>query len=150
MIDVKWDRRFLELADVISGWSKDDSTKVGAILVDANKIVRCVGYNGIPRELDDTVPERLVRPEKYQWFNHAELNLLSNCARIGIPTDGCTIYVTHHPCAACIRNIIQSGIPRVVCNTPSADFQSRWADELALGAKMASGAGVQITQYERQ
>ena len=149
MTDVeKWDKRFLAIALAVSSWSKDDSTKVGAILVDADRIVRCVGYNGIPRSLDDSEPSRLVRPEKYKWFNHAELNLLSNCARIGTSTEGCTMYVTHHPCAACTRSMIQSGIRRIVCNNHHTDFAERWKDELDIAKAMAKEAKVVITQYE--
>src|ERR1051326_2813900 len=53
----KWDRRFLELAKHVSSWSKDPSTKVGAVIVDANRRVVATGYNGFPRGVEDT-PER--------------------------------------------------------------------------------------------
>ncbi len=143
----KWDDRFLKLASSVSEWSKDDSTKVGAILVDSDMIVRCVGYNGMPRALDDSEPSRLIRPNKYQWFNHAELNLLTNCARIGIRTAGCTIYVTHHPCASCARSVIQSGINRVVCYAHPTDFSERWSSEIAVAKEMMAEAKVELTEY---
>lgn len=33
----KWDQRFLELAKVVSTWSKDPSTKTGAVIVRPDK-----------------------------------------------------------------------------------------------------------------
>lgn len=145
-----WDRKFLDMAVLVSSWSKDQSTKVGAVLVDGSGIVRGIGYNGIPRYLNDDVQERHNRPEKYLWFNHAEMNLLNNCARIGIPTEGCTIYVTQHPCAACSRSLIQSGIKRTVYLKSSADFEERWLTEITVSDEMLNEAGVVVKFYENR
>lgn len=140
----KWEERFLALAEETAGWSKDESTKVGAVLVDSDKIVRCVGYNGIPRKVRDDIQRRYTRPEKYMWFNHAEMNLLSNCARIGVRTEGCTLYVTHHPCAACARSIIQSGIERVVYRKHENDFSERWKEDMLVAGILFVEAGVEL------
>ena len=43
----KWETRFLEMARLVSGWSKDPSTKVGAVIVRPDKTIASVGYNGI-------------------------------------------------------------------------------------------------------
>ena len=41
-----WNLRFMQLADHIAQWSKDRSTKVGAVIVmDKNPI--SMGYNGL-------------------------------------------------------------------------------------------------------
>ena len=50
----KWDKRYLELAKEISTWSKDPSTKVGAIAVSDQGGVIAQGYNGFPRGVVDT------------------------------------------------------------------------------------------------
>ena len=40
-----WDLRFLDMSQLISSWSKDPSTQVGAVIVDSNNRVESVGYN---------------------------------------------------------------------------------------------------------
>ena len=47
-----WDKRFLDLAEYISSWSKDTSSKVGAVIVHNKRIVS-TGYNGFPEGYDD-------------------------------------------------------------------------------------------------
>ena len=60
-VSEKWDRRFLELAEQIAGWSKDPSRGVGAVIVSAARQIVATGFNGLPRGVDD-LPERLERP----------------------------------------------------------------------------------------
>ena len=45
----KWDKRFMELAEVIANWSScyQPNRKIGAIIV-KNKRVLTTGYNGAP------------------------------------------------------------------------------------------------------
>src|ERR1039457_2505079 len=72
------------------------------------------GYNSFPRGIRDDVPERLVRPTKYLWIEHAERNAICNAARAGTATEGCTIYVNIMPCMDCARAVVQAGIVQVV------------------------------------
>jgi len=90
-----------------------DGTKVGAALVSPTGTVRATGYNGPPMGVRD-LSERFDRPAKYLFASHAEANMIAFCARAGIATDGCAVYVTHMPCASCARTLIQAGIKRVV------------------------------------
>ncbi len=90
-----------------------DSTQVGAALVGPEGEVRITGYNGPPKGVKD-LPERFDRPTKYLFASHAEMNVISFAAREGIRTMGCKLYVTHRPCSACARLIIQAGICEVV------------------------------------
>lgn len=90
-----------------------DSTKVGAALVGPDGEVRLTAYNGPPKGVDD-LPERFERPRKYLFASHAEANLIAFAAREGIRTKDCTVYVTHYPCAACARALIQAGVAEVV------------------------------------
>lgn len=89
-----------------------DSTQVGAVLV-RERTVLASGYNGPPRGVRDT-PDRFERPRKYLFAAHAEMNLIATAAREGIRIEGCSVYVTHPPCSACARLLIQSGVSRVV------------------------------------
>jgi len=107
-----WDNWFLGLAQYIATASKDPSTKVGAVIVDANRRVISVGYNGFARGVDDS-PERLNdREVKYDLTVHAEKNAILFAQE---DLAGCTVYTwPFPPCAPCAAMIVQSGITRVV------------------------------------
>jgi dCMP deaminase len=145
----KWDKRFLKLAHEVASWSKDKSTRVGAIIVDEYKIVRSVGYNGIPRNLNDNLEHRNNRPLKYKYFSHAEENCLSNMNIVGISSLNCTMYVTMCPCSSCSRNIIQSGIKEVVYLNTSDHCIHRWEDDAKISLEMLNEAGILVRNYER-
>jgi dCMP deaminase len=143
---MNWDQRFLKVALLHAEFSKDESTKVGAVIVDSNRVIRSTGYNGMPRGVNDNVPERHIRPNKYMYFEHAERNALYNAARMGTAVDGCTIYVTSMPlkfpcCVDCSRAIIQSGIKRVVQEPYHGDY-SRWKESCDAGNEMFHEAGI--------
>ena len=99
----QWDRRWLDLADHVSQWSKDQSTKVGCVIVGEANQVLSLGYNGFPRGVNDTPPERHQRPAKYKWTEHAERNALFNAARTGTNLTGAVLYVPWFPCVDCAQ-----------------------------------------------
>jgi dCMP deaminase len=114
-----WDLRFLGLAEHIGTWSKDRSTRVGCVIVDADREIRAIGYNGFPRGADDDLDARHARPVKYKWTEHAERNAIYNSARAGISINGCTMYLPWFPCMDCARAIVQSGIATLVAYVPT-------------------------------
>ena len=134
----KWDFRFLDLAFLISQWSKDPSTKVGAVIVDSRRRIVGTGFNGFPR---NTTDDEINRDRKLLRTIHAEANALHFAVR---DVEGCTIYVTHPPCAHCSGHLIQRGICRVVFNMPSNDFFERWRDNYNEAMLMFSEAGVSV------
>lgn len=107
----KWDKRFMDLAEHVAQWSKDPSTKVGAVIVDRCRKVVSMGYNGFPQGVDDDIDRYVDRPLKYSLVVHAELNAILNAKR---DVENCTLYVTLSPCRECAKAIIQSGIYDVV------------------------------------
>lgn len=140
----KWDARFLRLAQVVSSWSKDPSTKVGAAIVRDDKTIVSVGYNGFPRGCDDDVALYADRPTKYMRTVHAEVNAILT-ARESV--EGCTLYVWPlHPCASCTGVIIQSGIKHVVAYMK--DEPGQWADQFKTARKMCEEAGIKITMVQ--
>lgn len=147
MFSDKWHNRFMEVAALVSTWSKDPSTKVGAIVVGPDREIRSTGYNGLVRGVDDNKPERLERPTKYDFFEHAERNAVYNACLIGASLKGCVIYVTAMPCPDCARAIIQSGIKMVVTRKPAFDKdapQNTWRDKLGYSAEMFAEAGIEV------
>ena|SRR3989344_5878472 len=108
-----WSEWFMAQAFVISTRSIDPSTKHGCIVVDSEYIPLTFGYNGPPRGCDDSkIP--LTRPGKYNFFAHAEENAINNAARKGVSLKDSTFYVTGHPCARCLRSIINVGASKIV------------------------------------
>jgi dCMP deaminase len=106
----KWHKRFMDLAEHVAQWSKDPSTKVGAVLVNYNRIVIGVGYNGFPRGVEDTEERYADRPTKYALVVHAEMNAIANATE---SVKGSTLYVTLAPCNECMKMIAQHGITTI-------------------------------------
>lgn len=131
----------MEIARVAASRSKD-STKVGAVLVGEDREVRLLAYNGPPRGVRD-LEERQKRPTKYLFSSHSEANLIAFAAREGIRTKGCTVFVTHMPCSACARTLIQAGISRVVCDDGTTSMPQ---EEFEAARTMFDEAGVQLVE----
>lgn len=108
---MNWTEYYMGFAAHAAKKSKDP-TQVGAVLVGPDGEIRLTAYNGPPKGVLDA-PERRERPAKYLFSAHAESNLISFAAREGIRTAGCTVYVTHSPCAACARTLVQAGVQTV-------------------------------------
>lgn len=143
----RWDRRFLELAKIFGGWSKDRSAGTGCVIVGPDRLLRASGYNGFVRGVDDRVPERNERPEKYSWTEHAERNAIYNAAKLGISLGGCTAYVNWFPCIDCARAIIQSGIIRLVALKPDHS-DDRWGREFEFASDMLRESGIEVVLYD--
>ena len=141
MILKKWDLRFLEMSELVSSWSKDPSTKVGSVIVDNDRRVISLGYNGFPKGVADN--DRLNdREEKYKMIVHAERNalLFSNS-----DLTNCTMFTyPFMPCPVCAGMIIQSGIKRVVSVESNNE---RWEKDFAISRKMFNEAEIQLLEY---
>jgi dCMP deaminase len=143
MFDLKWDFRFLQLAETVASWSRDPSTKVGAVAV-RDKRVLALGFNGLPAGVED-LSERLEdRKIKYAMTNHAETNLLTYAARDGVTLKGSTCYVTLHPCSNCVAQLINAGIKRIVI--PVHDIPERWQESFDLSRQMMEEAEIQFDE----
>jgi dCMP deaminase len=147
---MNWDQYFLNIAEQVKEKSKDRRTKIGAVIVGKDNEIVSTGYNSFPRGIDDDVEERQVRPEKYFWMVHGELNAILNAARIGVSTNGCKIYLTCGvPCSNCGRAIINVGITEVYCKTEDTTRnREKWDEEAARTLKMFEESGVEVIFYE--
>lgn len=130
MIDSKWDHRFMRLAREIATWSKDPSSKIGAIIVDDQRRILGTGYNGFPQGIEDTEERLNNKEEKYPRIIHGEMNALLNCLRNGVSVTGATLYVYGLPiCSDCTKSVIQAGIKRVVITYPHLNpgkWETQW------------------------
>jgi dCMP deaminase len=133
---MKWHKRYLKLAKMISAWSKDPRKKVGAVIVESRKI-RGVGYNGFPQGIEDTESRLNDRAIKNLIMIHAEVNALH-----AADGHGDTIYVYPClPCAQCLGNIIQGGNIKTVVTLP-LDLESSWNQ--ALVVELAREAKIEL------
>lgn len=137
--NLKWDVRFVELAEHVAQWSKDPNTKVGAVIVRPNRTVVSLGYNGFPRGVDDTPDMLADRDEKLARTIHAELNAILTAKE---DVTACTLYVSHPCCDRCAVHIIQAGIACVVWREPGARMIERWGPQLARSQQLFRTSGV--------
>lgn len=137
-----WSEYYMGFATLAATKSKD-STKVGAVLVGPDGEIRLTGYNGPPKGVLD-ISERRERPTKYLYVSHAEANLIAFAAREGIPTKGCTVYVTHACCAGCMKALIQAGIAAVTYGDGSTSMPP---EEFTAARQMAEEAGIIYEGY---
>jgi dCMP deaminase len=143
----KWDRRFLELAELISSWSKDPSSQVGSVIVSPKKEVISLGFNGFPSRLHDNPVDLGDRSRKYKKILHSEINSILYAKR---DLASCSIYI--YPflsCADCTKVIIQSGITRVVTvkMDENSERYQRWKADFDTSREMYQEAGVEILEY---
>lgn len=119
---------YYKRALAVSENSPDPKTKVGSILIkkDSGAVIAS-GYNGFARGADDkNIPKD---DKKHNYIIHSEQNLLFNCARHGISTKNCAIFVTLSPCKKCTRALYQSGITTIYFKDKYKDFE----DQIKLG-----------------
>lgn len=140
----EWDQRFLQLARLIAGWSKDPSTKVGAVAVRERRILAS-GYNGLPVHVGDD-PSRLENRElRLAMIVHAEANVIAYAARHGVCLQGAAVYVFPlMTCSQCAAQLIQAGVNRII--VPNFVEPLRWADSFAHARAMFIEAGVAVSR----
>lgn len=137
------DRKFLKLAQAVADiFSKDPSTRVGAVAVGAAKNQVAVGYNGLPPGLTDTDARLHDRYWKLALTLHAEENALAN-ATFAVHT----LYVTHHPCSGCALRILAARSVRRIVYTINPEMEARWAPSFAAARDLLQEAGVQIEGF---
>lgn len=113
------DRNFINIAKEIASASKCVSKQVGAVIVKDGRILS-TGYNGTPSGYtnccehwnDEYTKDHHLWSKTYEI--HAEMNAIIWAARKGISIEDATIYVTLEPCSECSKNLIASGIKRII------------------------------------
>ena len=143
----KWDLRFLSLAKHISSWSKDPSTKVGAVIVDENRRILGLGYNGFPRNIPDNENEYENRILKYQMIVHAEANAILNSPLLQFSKYSCLYVYPLFVCNECTKLIIQSGIKRIVTINYNNE---RFKESFEISKKMLTSANIPYMIYDKK
>lgn len=146
----RWDRRFLELAELVAGWSKDPSTRCGAVVVRPDNTVCSVGYNGFPRGTSDAPALYEDREAKYSRVVHAEVNAVLHARE---RLDGYSLYTwppSFSPtCDRCATCVIQSGVSRVACwRDETSGFSERWRGMFESALALYAEAGVEVVLFD--
>lgn len=148
----KWDKRFMEMAFLVAGWSScfKDNRQVGAVIV-RDKRILTTGYNGAPSGIQSCKEKgRCLRVDlniasgtchEICYAVHAEQNAIIQAAKLGLSVDGATLYCTHQPCSICAKMIINSGIKKVV-------FKEGYPDKFSM--EMFEEARVETVKYTEE
>ena len=148
----KWDARFMEMARLVGTWAScyQSERTIGAVIVQ-NKRVIATGYNGAPAgvrtcvERGECMRKKLGIPsgtrQEMCYATHAEQNAIIQVARLGISTEGATLYCTHQPCTMCAKMIVNAGIVRVV-------YEQGYPDPFAV--EILTEGGVALEKYEAE
>lgn len=125
--DPKWIGRFMALAEDISTWSRDPSTKVGAVLVTESCKIVGQGYNGLFSGLDDSLIE-LGRDFKIDHTIHAEVNAFTNKTDTD---EDLYLFVTKPICIECAKMAVLNKIKGIYCLKSDDAFNERWQNTRA-------------------
>ena len=144
----KWLEYFKAEAVNAASMSKDDRTKVGAVIFDEDdKVSVSSGWNDLPRGVLHR-EGRNSAPLKYKMTSHAEISAIANAARMGRATKDKSLYVTMFPCSLCAAAIINAGISKVYSPKPDFDHQ-KYGEDFKISLEMFTEASVEVV-YEEQ
>lgn len=117
-----FDDYFLTIADAVARRGDCVSSRVGAVLVNAQQRILATGYNGVaPGEVGclDHPCNRAFKllPDKCPGYSdcrasHAEANAILYAGRD--KAEGATLYLTRPPCDGCKKLISAAGVKRTV------------------------------------
>jgi len=139
--ETDWFARYMALAEHVAQWSKDPSTKVGAVVVGMNRRNIAVGYNGFPPRIRDDEARLADREIKYRYMQHAERNVLDNAQ---FDLSGGTLATTLHPCVECAKSIVSRGIHVVVCPGMPTPEEDRWIQRARWAADIMREVGISL------
>lgn len=146
----KWDKRMLDLALTVGGWSKGPRKRIGAVITRPDRSVASMGYNGPPRGYNDAYFLTLTREEQHAVVIHAEQNAINQMQydeRFELDKTGYTFYIAPlYPCEVCAMAIVEWSFKRVVayCGQSSAD----WLQSAKKAEKIFADYGVEYIKVE--
>lgn len=144
----KWDKRYIELSQLVSTWSKDPSTQVGAVIVRENKSIESVGFNGFPKGVKDTAERLEDRSIKYPLTIHAEENAMRFATNKDYTSSKIYVYPCQ-PCGPCLSKLAQNGLNDVITvREVDSEMEKRWEASFNLSKEIAKEVGVHIKSID--
>lgn len=118
-----WDEYFINIMHAVGARATCDRGRTGCVLVKDKHII-ATGYVGAPagckscdeigHEMNTVTQEDGTQSKHCIRTTHNEQNAIAQAAKMGISTDGATLYCMMTPCYTCAKMIINAGIKRVV------------------------------------
>lgn len=140
------DLEFIQLAQVLSLQSKDPNRKVGCLLTLGGEVI-AKGYNRFPRVLSDDL-NRFKNPDyKRRTIIHAEYDAILDALDSQVCIKGSTAYITYHPCPPCASCLIEAGIAKIVCPSPSSG-SPKWHPDFKVASDNLCEAGVLVLYFD--
>lgn len=131
---LSWPETWMSIAKIVAQRSYDPRLKVGAIIVsDDNTQMLSIGYNG---NYKGGSHEHESKEPGQSGFIHAEVNALVKCD-YNFPKKK-HMYLTHSPCRACAKLIINADIARVIYEIPYRETS---------GLEILTSAGIQVFNF---
>ena len=128
-------------------YTDDPDKAVGCSVYFESKDQFIFGFNRMPRGIIKNT-DRLIRPVKYEWIEHAERDLITTAARKGVSLRNQAMYMTWFPCTDCARSIINSGIVKLYYPEGCVDPKSKWADNHKISKEMLLEAQVELIEVQ--
>lgn len=111
----------MDVARVVATRGTCNRLLVGAVVSREGRVLS-TGYNGPPAGLPHCAHDPdFLRKDPCMDAVHAEANAVAFAARFGVATEGAEVYVTHSPCSACAKLLINAGMSCVYFSIPFRD-----------------------------
>lgn len=104
-----WDEYFKEIVSTTAKRSSCERLNVGCLFVKDNRII-AQGYNGY---IAGCQHKMILKDNHNIATIHAEQNTITDCAKRGVSSSGCTAYITHFPCYNCMKLMVSCGICKI-------------------------------------
>lgn len=144
----KWDVRFLDMAKLVSSWSKDISTKCGAVVVRPDKTIASIGFNGFPKRMTDKEEFLVNRKEKLSRIVHAEMNSILHLKER--PERYFLYTYPLPPCDRCIVHMIQAGITYFIAPKLPEHLEDRWGESVEKTKLYLKECGLSLEEMDYQ
>lgn len=123
---------YMRIARSVAQMSPDTGRKTSCVLVEPGGNILALACNRFPDGVQST-PDRLQRPAKYIYIEHAERIAICSAARHGVALKGSTAYLPWFPCSDCARCMVQAGIAKMIAVEPDWDDERyNFRDSLAI------------------
>lgn len=135
-----------QIAQEVRQFSHDEQTQVGCVLILDQYETVIKATNMIPKGIKYS-PDRLIKPEKFNWIEHAERLAIYEAVKLGLSTNKATMIVTYYPCSTCARAIVACGISKLYVVEPDW-LCPKWGKDFAIAKQMFSEAKVEVEFWQ--
>ena len=116
------DKKWFKIVDKVAGSSTCLHRQVGAVLIRDNMLIASgsnkspIGVTSCQEEGTCYKPSSSTEGQNNDvcLAVHAEMDIISKCAEVGISTNNATLYCNYKPCFSCLKVLVNSGVREIV------------------------------------